>query len=228
MLKRKSSHQTWQRGFTLIELLIVIAIILILIAIALPNFLEAQMRARVTKAKSDMRSLHLAMDSYYLDWRVYPPEHERDTRNRMQRGLSWLTAPIAYIKFLPEDPFAILGDDYAKGYTYVTYEAGGIEQRLVPLAMCPSCMVTWMMFSNGPDYQQEIWAEEPTYENGRDVTNYAPTNGTKSRGGIYRWGGDPWWIGIQMAYADVVRAKTALKPGLKVDGQFYMNRFPPF
>ncbi len=35
-------------GFTLIELLIVIAIILILIAIALPNFMEAQMRAKVT------------------------------------------------------------------------------------------------------------------------------------------------------------------------------------
>ncbi|MBK7496274.1 MAG: prepilin-type N-terminal cleavage/methylation domain-containing protein [Candidatus Omnitrophica bacterium] len=34
------------RGFTLIELLIVIAIILILIGIALPNFLEAQVRAR--------------------------------------------------------------------------------------------------------------------------------------------------------------------------------------
>ncbi|MBW7937580.1 MAG: prepilin-type N-terminal cleavage/methylation domain-containing protein, partial [Candidatus Omnitrophica bacterium] len=34
-------------GFTLIELLIVIAIILILISIALPNFLEAQMRAKV-------------------------------------------------------------------------------------------------------------------------------------------------------------------------------------
>ncbi|MBE7490114.1 prepilin-type N-terminal cleavage/methylation domain-containing protein [bacterium] len=35
-------------GFTLIELLIVIAIILILISIALPNFLEAQLRAKVT------------------------------------------------------------------------------------------------------------------------------------------------------------------------------------
>ena len=45
------------RGFTLIELLIVIAIILILIAIALPNFLEAQMRAKVTKANSEIRTL---------------------------------------------------------------------------------------------------------------------------------------------------------------------------
>src|SRR3990172_1409221 len=52
------------KGFTLIELLIVIAIILILIAIALPNFLEAQIRARVTKAYGEMRSLSTALFDY--------------------------------------------------------------------------------------------------------------------------------------------------------------------
>ena len=57
MLKRR-------KGFTLIELLIVIAIILILIAIALPNFLEAQIRARVTKANGEMRSLATALFDY--------------------------------------------------------------------------------------------------------------------------------------------------------------------
>ncbi len=50
-------------GFTLIELLIVIAIILILISIALPNFLEAQMRAKVVRESSDMRSLATAIES---------------------------------------------------------------------------------------------------------------------------------------------------------------------
>ncbi|MCA9411691.1 MAG: prepilin-type N-terminal cleavage/methylation domain-containing protein [Candidatus Omnitrophica bacterium] len=50
-------------GFTLIELLIVIAIILILIAIALPNFLAAQMRARVTRERSDMKTLNTAIES---------------------------------------------------------------------------------------------------------------------------------------------------------------------
>jgi prepilin-type N-terminal cleavage/methylation domain-containing protein len=53
-----------RKGFTLIELLIVIAIILILIAIALPNFLEAQIRARVTKANGEMRSLATALFDY--------------------------------------------------------------------------------------------------------------------------------------------------------------------
>jgi prepilin-type N-terminal cleavage/methylation domain-containing protein len=56
------------RGFTLIELLIVIAIILILIAIALPNFLEAQERARVTRAKAQLRTFETAVYSHIMDY----------------------------------------------------------------------------------------------------------------------------------------------------------------
>lgn len=56
---------TWSlKGFTLIELLIVIAIILILISIALPNFLEAQARARLARVKGDLRSLVTAVEAF--------------------------------------------------------------------------------------------------------------------------------------------------------------------
>lgn len=217
------------RGFTLIELLIVIAIILILIAIALPNFLEAQLRARVTKAKAEMRSLHIALDSYYLDWNYYPAEHERDERNRLQTGLNWITSPHAYIKFLPQDPFAMFGEDQSRGFMHISYETGGLESGDSVLAGgCGSCLVAWVMFSNGPDARQEIWGGNPHYDIDTIVDNYSPTNGTKSRGGLYRWGGDPYWIGIQTSRASNQARETSPRRGRTIDGQIYFHRFPPF
>jgi general secretion pathway protein G len=61
-----------QFGFTLIELLIVVAIIAILAAIAVPNFLEAQTRAKVSRVKADQRSLATALEAYVIDHNTYP------------------------------------------------------------------------------------------------------------------------------------------------------------
>lgn len=61
-----------RRAFTLIELLVVVAIIAILAAAAVPNFLEAQTRAKVSRAKADLRSLSTALESYMVDHNRYP------------------------------------------------------------------------------------------------------------------------------------------------------------
>jgi prepilin-type N-terminal cleavage/methylation domain-containing protein len=58
-------------AFTLIELLIVVAIIAILAAIAVPNFLEAQTRAKVARVKSDQRTIATALESYFVDHNRY-------------------------------------------------------------------------------------------------------------------------------------------------------------
>lgn len=130
-------------GFTLIELLIVIAIILILIGIALPNFMDAQLRARGTKVQADLKSLATAVEMYNLDWKQYPCDEEEDRTvfKRCLDGNWWnsgskLTTPNAYIKRIPLDPFVLAalggaGGDIVNSW-YITREGYGCDETFRP------------------------------------------------------------------------------------------------
>jgi prepilin-type N-terminal cleavage/methylation domain-containing protein len=62
----KITHRS-RKGFTLVEIMIVVAIIALLAAIAVPNFLRARKRSQATRVLEDLRLLDHAVDQYAID-----------------------------------------------------------------------------------------------------------------------------------------------------------------
>jgi prepilin-type N-terminal cleavage/methylation domain-containing protein len=187
-----------ERGFTLIELLIVVAIIAILAAIAIPNFLAAQTRSKVSRTQADLRSIATGLESYMVDNNVYPPygrvistsyaiefpavQNEMyGPQEYVSRGL---TTPIAYITSIPTDPFA---GNLANPLPFIReYNYLNLKQHIANFNGVGPAWVSeliprwgeWRMAACGPDMDR-----------GADIKSnivYDPSNGTVSNGDIVR------------------------------------------
>lgn len=189
------------QSFTLTELLIVVAIIAILAAIAVPNFLEAQARSKVSRAMSDLRTVANALEQYCLDYHRYP--------TMLQSGFSGGVAPLAgsnlkwwYIPDSLSTPVAYItsahllcpfGGDWARSsdfpdniwrrYSYENipelehkYLEGFsiLESKYGPQAKSSEKWGMWRILCIGPDM---AW---------NPMIAYDPTNGSVSLGNIMR------------------------------------------
>lgn len=170
------------KGFTLIELLIVVAIIGILAAIAVPNFLNAQMKARLARVASEQRSTATALEQYRLDWNTYVEDHDFPS-DASQKGLFRITSPIAYMSNLPTDVFVSRFDEGVEGN--VTYEFGSGK-----MGGCnPFPANAYIIISAGPDLVEQVDGND-CFPNTVVIQAFDVSNGLKSSGDIFLMGGE--------------------------------------
>lgn len=186
-MKRSSNR----RGFTLIELMTVMVIISLLAAIAVPNFMNAKIRAQAARSVAEEELIAWALESYFVDRDEYPANREEGLS---QLGdLTPLTTPVPYMSSLPEDVFlaptkherAWFIHSVRKGdrsYTYVNLlQTNGERVPLVPFGRSGSA--NYGIRGLGPSYHGEI-----DTLNSVTLVDYNSSNGIVSLGTINTFG----------------------------------------
>ncbi|MDP8243505.1 MAG: hypothetical protein P9L94_05435 [Candidatus Hinthialibacter antarcticus] len=187
-------------AFSFVEVLIVIGILVILATMAVPKFMIAQVRAKLSQNLTDMKYISESLEAYRLDHKVYPPWRQArawvnvdDHMHPLVIRYYRLTTPVAYIGQVPIDPFVNYEDEaeleqWGDAYDYVEVTNG--DNEVDPDA--------W-----GHQFRINGWGPDGvnSYAGGREFNNaaegcpagsplfvYNPTNGLVSYGDIL-------WVG---------------------------------
>ena len=185
------------RAFTLIELLIVVAIISILAAIAVPNFLNAQVRAKAARTFSDLKMLDTQNRVRHMDSGLWVIDGNDCSRGNYERescfpgGAHFFGVECSNIKgricngiddqhfngqvwALLTTPIGYIGgipvDPFGAGMFY-----GYEDHKCSNVSSGDMTGYYWMMFAAGPDGSHGDWGSP-----------YNPSNGVSSKGDIWR------------------------------------------
>jgi len=167
-------------AFTLIELLIVVAIIGILAAIAVPNFMNARMRATVAKMETDLKALGDALMMYRIDNKCYWMQMSGNPYQELRP----LTSPVAYIASIPQDRFRQNSKLYQSVTNNYDYSSYGPD----------NCKTDWLLHGLGPDTDEDIGvgAYGPQTSDLFKQLLYNPSNGVVSSGDVIHTS----WFGL--------------------------------
>ena len=125
-----TQQQTRRAGFTLVEIMIVVAIITLLAALAIPGFLRARKRAQASRVKDDLRLIEAAVDQYAIetqrqpgsvvsvsDWTAYlKKETQLCTTGRDVLGHDYGPQTVDQIPIVPVETYAALSDVADDGF----------------------------------------------------------------------------------------------------------------
>ena len=183
-------------------MLIVVAIIGILAAIAVPNFLNAQTKAKVAKVVSELRALSTAAEMYASDCGQFPPHREQETCTELPYHVrySFFTTPIAYISGIPGheifSPIRVPDNteqwNIADTYYYTWTNFMSYACRSKPHALWPYRYThSFLLRSRGPDSLLESDPVRNLHFIEEDIASQDPfiydsTNGLFSRGDVIR------------------------------------------
>ena len=185
-------------AFSLIEILIVVSILSILAAIAIPNMMNARLRVEVARVNADLNGCAIAIEQYAIDYGKYPYyNNEADEVSALSAAsITYLpvtlTTPNGYLTQLPFDPFPpsyYSGSDVESKPHHYKYVHGYDQIYLNQQFIGSHIQLHFQHYSGSHGaVLWQVWSLGPDRVVAHDGIQYHSSNGLLSYGDLSRFG----------------------------------------